>query len=100
MIFGNSDIEFSIIRDIENARIKAYENECKAFAFTTEYNNGPIEVTRSSGIHYYIYYIHKNKVEINLYRNYLNLFHGQMVIENGEKFIIFPTQLEYASMVR
>ena len=100
MNFRNNEIEFNVIRNIENARITAFENGCKAFAFTTEYNNGPIEVICGSGIHYYIYYIHKNKVEINLYRNYLKLFHGQMAIENGKEFIIFPTRLEYASLIR
>ena len=99
MIFGNSDIEFSIIRDIENARIKAYENGCKAFAFATT-DDGQCTITRESGIRYRMLYIRKNKTDIKMISKYVKLFQGQLAWEDGKEFIIFPTRLEYASMIR
>ena len=99
MIFGNSDIEFSIIRDIENARIKAYKNGCKAFAFTTT-DDGLYEITCKSGIRYCMLYIRKNKTDIKMISKYVKLFQGQLAWKDGKEFIIFPTRLEYASMIR
>lgn len=99
MIFGNSDIEFSIIRDIENARIKAYEKGCKAFAFATT-TDGIYEITRESGIRYHVLYIRKNKTDIKMISNYVKIFQGQLALRDGKEIIIFPTRLENASMVR
>lgn len=98
----NRDFEFVIIKDIENARLAAYEKGCKAFAFT----NGPtgsIEV-RTGVVNYYTYYVHKHNTMIKYYKKYLTIFGGQIVWEKNGKTenetIVFPTRLEYASLIR
>ena len=100
MFNRNDDLEFRIIKDIENARLAAFSYGCKAFAFTPiAGNNGPTKV-QTNAITYDIFYIHKSSKWIKYCQKYLKLFYGQIAFENGKEFIIFPTRLEYASLIR